>query len=45
MVRLAGGSDHRWVLPGSVLLGGTLLLWPTPRRASPSPRASFRWAC
>ena len=26
MVRLAAGSDHRWVIPGSVILGGTLLV-------------------
>ena len=26
MLRLVGGSDHRWLLPGSVLLGGTLLM-------------------
>jgi iron complex transport system permease protein len=26
MVRLAGGSDHRILLPGAVLLGGSLLL-------------------
>ena len=26
MVRLWGGSDHRLVLPGSVLLGGVLLV-------------------
>jgi iron complex transport system permease protein len=25
LLRLAGGSDHRFVLPGSVLLGGTFL--------------------
>ena len=26
MVRLAAGSDHRVVLPGAVLLGGSLLV-------------------
>lgn len=26
MLRLAGGSDHRWVLPGSLLLGGSLVM-------------------
>jgi iron complex transport system permease protein len=25
-VRLIAGPDHRWVLPGSALLGATLLL-------------------
>lgn len=39
MVRLAGGSDHRWVLPGSVLLGGTLLtLADTAARVALAPR-------
>ncbi len=26
LLRLVGGSDHRWLLPGAVLAGGTLLL-------------------
>lgn len=26
LLRLIGGSDHRWLLPGSVLAGGSLLL-------------------
>jgi iron complex transport system permease protein len=26
LVRIAGGSDHRTVIPGSVLAGGTLLV-------------------
>lgn len=26
MLRLLGGSDHRWVLPGSVLAGGALVV-------------------
>ncbi len=26
MLRLAGGADHRWVLPGSVLGGGALVM-------------------
>ena len=39
MVRLAGGSDHRWVLPGSVLLGGALLvLADTAARVAFAPR-------
>lgn len=39
MVRLAGGSDHRWVLPGSVLLGGALLaLADTAARVAVAPR-------
>jgi iron complex transport system permease protein len=39
MVRLGGGSDHRWVLPGSVLLGGTLLtLADTAARVAVAPR-------
>jgi iron complex transport system permease protein len=39
MVRLAGGSDHRWVLPASVLLGGTLLtLADTAARVAVAPR-------
>jgi len=39
MVRLAGGSDHRWVLPGSVLLGGSLLtLADTAARTAFAPR-------
>lgn len=39
MVRLAGGSDHRWVLPGAVLLGGTLLtLADTVARTALAPR-------
>lgn len=27
LLRLALGPDHRWLLPGSALLGATLLLW------------------
>jgi iron complex transport system permease protein len=39
MVRLAGGSDHRWVLPGAVLLGGALLtLADTAARVAVAPR-------
>jgi iron complex transport system permease protein len=39
MVRLAGGSDHRWVLPGAALLGGTLLvLADTAARVAVAPR-------
>jgi iron complex transport system permease protein len=39
MVRLAGGSDHRWVLPGAVLLGGTLLtVADTAARVAIAPR-------
>ena len=39
MVRLAGGSDHRLVLPGAVLLGGTLLtLADTAARVALAPR-------
>ena len=39
MVRLAGGSDHRWVLPGAVLLGGALLtLADTAARLALAPR-------
>jgi iron complex transport system permease protein len=39
MVRLAGGSDHRWVLPGAVLLGGALLtLADTAARVALAPR-------
>jgi iron complex transport system permease protein len=26
MFRLLAGSDHRWLIPGAVLMGGTLLL-------------------
>jgi len=39
MVRLAGGSDHRWVLPGAVLLGGALLtIADTAARVAVAPR-------
>jgi iron complex transport system permease protein len=39
MVRLAGGSDHRWVLPGAALLGGTLLvIADTAARVAVAPR-------
>jgi len=39
MVRLAGGSDHRWVLPAAVLLGGTLLtVADTAARVALAPR-------
>lgn len=39
MVRLAGGSDHRWVLPGATLLGGTLLvIADTAARVAVAPR-------
>jgi iron complex transport system permease protein len=39
MVRLAGGSDHRWVLPGAVLLGGALLtLADSAARVAVAPR-------
>jgi iron complex transport system permease protein len=39
MVRLAGGSDHRWVLPAAVLLGGTLLTAAdTAARVALAPR-------
>ncbi|GIT48324.1 MAG: hypothetical protein Ct9H300mP14_02520 [Gammaproteobacteria bacterium] len=37
MVRLWGGSDHRLVLPGSVLLGGVLLVL-----AEQQPERSWR---
>ncbi len=39
LARLAGGSDHRWVLPGAALLGGTLLtLADTSARVLAAPR-------
>jgi iron complex transport system permease protein len=39
MVRLAGGSAHRWVLPASALLGGTLLtVADTVARVAVAPR-------
>jgi len=39
MVRLIGGSDHRWVLPAAVLLGGTLLtVADTAARLALAPR-------
>ena len=39
LARLVGGSDHRWVLPGAVLLGGTLLtLADTLARVLIAPR-------
>lgn len=39
MVRLLGGSDHRWVLPAAVLLGGALLtMADTAARVALAPR-------
>ena len=39
LARLAGDSDHRWVLPGAALLGGTLLtLADTAARVAAAPR-------